>query len=573
MISLRHYKERLPEETVTILKKILSDLGIAVVEEWKHEPVIDTYSLRLTIEGTEIGTNGKGITREYARASAYAEFFERLQNGLLFKNVKYLSDIKWVLPEEMLQLDNSFAKFLKDSLKNEEDFMEFVGLEQDKISSKIKIKEYYSMKYRKKVMIPIIAEKLYGSHGMCAGNTQYEALVQGLCEIFERYVMKTVLEEQIALPDIPEEYIMRFEKIYNMFKNIQQDNHYIVKLKDASLGGIYPVVALLIIQKNTGKYGIHFGSHPNFSIAAERAFTEAAQGRKLETFVKQYSLDFDLSHIKHLSNYYNIYGVSIGKYPYSLFKKDSTYKFAYDKIICEDSNEKIFKSLTNKILNLDYDILIHDVSFLGFPSYHIIVPGFSELIDVTVENLRYFEFFNITEKLLSVPSKITKNNVALVIKTLEHYKNYVRYSKLKFIYKRKDQFEYPYEIYVADIDYFLALCYGMIGNFEQGLRCIKLVSKKSIGGSAKEIVIICAMKLYFEARYHLLKHQETMEILKNFFDDNICKEIDSIFNNENEIIKKVIPDDSFIGNENLIEENSLFKLKEASEKFFERCKR
>lgn len=149
MISLRHYKERLPEETVTILKKILSDLGIAVVEEWKHEPVIDTYSLRLTIEGTEIGTNGKGITREYARASAYAEFFERLQNGLLFKNVKYLSDIKWVLPEEMLQLDNSFAKFLKDSLKNEKDFMEFVGLEQDKISSKIKIKEYYSMKYRK----------------------------------------------------------------------------------------------------------------------------------------------------------------------------------------------------------------------------------------------------------------------------------------------------------------------------------------------------------------------------------------------------------------------------------------
>lgn len=89
-------------------------------------------------------------------------------------------------------------------------------------------------------MIPIIAEKLYGSHGMCAGNTQYEALVQGLCEIFERYVMKTVLEGQIALPDIPEEYIMRFEKIYNMFKNIQQDNHYIVKLKDASLGGIYP---------------------------------------------------------------------------------------------------------------------------------------------------------------------------------------------------------------------------------------------------------------------------------------------------------------------------------------------
>lgn len=34
----------------------------------------------------EIGTNGKGVTKEYALASAYAEFMERLQSNFLLKS-------------------------------------------------------------------------------------------------------------------------------------------------------------------------------------------------------------------------------------------------------------------------------------------------------------------------------------------------------------------------------------------------------------------------------------------------------------------------------------------------------
>ena len=49
-------------------------------EIWSEKSTVDTYSLRLVIEGTDIGTNGKGISKELATASAYAEFFERFQN-------------------------------------------------------------------------------------------------------------------------------------------------------------------------------------------------------------------------------------------------------------------------------------------------------------------------------------------------------------------------------------------------------------------------------------------------------------------------------------------------------------
>lgn len=70
-----HYKEKKPAETVQFLKKRLDELGLEVEEKWLDESHIGTYSLRVNFKGTTIGTNGKGCTKEYALASAYAELF------------------------------------------------------------------------------------------------------------------------------------------------------------------------------------------------------------------------------------------------------------------------------------------------------------------------------------------------------------------------------------------------------------------------------------------------------------------------------------------------------------------
>lgn len=72
-----HYKDSSPDATVDRLLKILHECGIDTEEAWGDKSSVDTYSLRVAIKGTTIGTNGKGVTEEYARASAYAEFFER----------------------------------------------------------------------------------------------------------------------------------------------------------------------------------------------------------------------------------------------------------------------------------------------------------------------------------------------------------------------------------------------------------------------------------------------------------------------------------------------------------------
>lgn len=79
-----HFKDCTPEETIAKIQSILNENEIEVEEIWKkHDDTINTYSTRLVYKGTSIGTNGKGVSEVYARASAYAEFMERYQNGIL----------------------------------------------------------------------------------------------------------------------------------------------------------------------------------------------------------------------------------------------------------------------------------------------------------------------------------------------------------------------------------------------------------------------------------------------------------------------------------------------------------
>ena len=85
-LNLNRFKENSPVKTVEKIRAILDANGIQVEEHWFPESSIGTCSLRVNIAGTLIGSNGKGINREYARASAYAEFIERLQNNKLTGN-------------------------------------------------------------------------------------------------------------------------------------------------------------------------------------------------------------------------------------------------------------------------------------------------------------------------------------------------------------------------------------------------------------------------------------------------------------------------------------------------------
>lgn len=330
-----HFKECLPENTVSIIKSTLKSLGIDVKEQWVDKSKVDTYSLRVSVAGTKIGANGKGLSKEYAMASAYAEFMERFQNNLLNKYPKteinkegfyYSYDENMLTAKELIIENNAFVKHLFSRRNIEQNNM----VEKEKVLMKLHEAEYLLTKKEEFVCIPFysvneeriinlpynIYINMYGSNGMCAGNTEREAIIQGLSEIVERYIQKKIFLNNYALPDIPENYIKKYPEIYKRYEKLKQIEGYDFYLKDCSLGGRYPVAALYIVEKNTGRFGVKLGCHPDFGTAMERTITEATQGCEITEYCDRSKLDFLNMGVSNEININNSYKTGYAKYPY-----------------------------------------------------------------------------------------------------------------------------------------------------------------------------------------------------------------------------------------------------------------
>lgn len=74
------------------------------------------------------------------------------------------------------------------------------------------------------VYIPMnIIGNLYVSNGMSAGNTRNEARVQGLSEVFERYVKNRIIAESISLPEIPADVLARYPAVVEAIETLEAE--------------------------------------------------------------------------------------------------------------------------------------------------------------------------------------------------------------------------------------------------------------------------------------------------------------------------------------------------------------
>lgn len=257
---------------------------------------------------------------------------------------KIYYDEKMLTAEELVKEDNAYMDM----------YFKKRGLSDKPLEEKInKIKEtqrldyiyygvedsylslpFYSYKNNKVTYLPRNIYRLsYGSNGMSAGNTYDEAIVQGLSEIIERFVQRKIISEKITLPDIPDSYIRKFPYIYYMLDKLRSNKKFTCFLKDCSLGGHYPVSALVILEKDTGKYGIKLGCHPDYGMAMERTFTEAAQGQDIFQYSDRSSVDFNNKDVTNEMNIYNTFKIGKGQYPYQFFGNIPTYEFVLKCII------------------------------------------------------------------------------------------------------------------------------------------------------------------------------------------------------------------------------------------------
>lgn len=555
-LQKRRYKEITPEETVKKLKKILKEMKIEVEEKWSKRSSVDTYSVRICIKGTDIGQNGKGMTKEFAMASGYAEFFERLQNGMLRfrieKPTKELPfsnspDEKHLKIEQLMQNNNSLLENIIKTNgyenKTKEEKTEYIKEIFNEKTNLVEKEEYTSVPYYsiKNKEIQYIPDKifsyLYNSNGMCAGNSIEEALIEGLSEILERYVNLQILKRKLTLPEIPEKYIEKFPKVKEMIEKLKKKEEYYFRLVDCSLGGKYPVAGLYILEKNTGKIGFKLGAHPDYGIAMERCFTEAAQGRDIYNYTQSGTFDFyeeekngDKNFIKFLLEDPSVI------IPYQIIGENLDYEFIEMPDVENLDNKTILKNMIENILKEGKDILIRNLSILGFPTASIIIPGMSEWSFDT--NATYFNSVVTMQSLLKDIKQINLSNIAETIKILETIVNKLGSERLSLLISIKDNSILPCEQIGKGAKYFLAILYIMNKQYKEAAKILEElheITEKYIGNSLEKIMIK-AVYYYTSAMDKLKEHKKAMYYINILFDTQIAQAIDYSFINKEEIL-------------------------------------
>ena len=380
------FKDASPVETVNNIIRMFNDAGLSVTEVWKDSGLSNCYSLRATIDGTELGTNGKGITRELARASAYAELIERFQSGHLgIGDIEY-SDEKKFTKEELLQnyeavLEEmckgiNFFEGTKLTVKELIDLCGVIAGEEDELSCI----PFYDALNDSKVYIPNkFIRKLYSSNGLAAGNSPQEAIVQGFSEIVERHCQSTIHVNRLTPPDVPEEYLKRFSTAYNTIQEIRQAGYEVI-IKDCSLGDGYPVVATVILNKRDHNYHVNLGSNPVFEIALERSLTEIFQGCDINTVCRINGITAKGSSKRTMArNLVMARRNGPGNYPAEFFGNKASYDFVEPVDYSNCTNSQLIEVVKDYARKKGCRILLRDLSHLGFNTYRIIVPGMSEV--------------------------------------------------------------------------------------------------------------------------------------------------------------------------------------------------
>lgn len=570
------FKDADPLDTVSRIKKILEKNNITVYEYWKNDNLINTFSLRLSIEGTNFGVNGKGISKDLARASAYGELMERLQNNAIIPIGKYddlgfnsFKDEIVMSAEQIIDSDSSVIKMLfnKMGLQNSAREIKIEVLETVLSHNADGKKEFVCIPFfnvyeDKLEYIPYRLVSFYfTSNGMCSGNTNQEAIVQGLSEIYERYCQSSIIKDRLTPPRIPENYLKPFKNVYKMYKVLQDNPNFTIELRDCSLGKGFPVVALVIIEKGTGKYGINFGAHPNIELALERTFTEATQGRNINSFVKQGKLDLNNRYVDTVQNLHNIFCVGLGKYPIEFFSRHESYAFGTIKSVDYNAdNITILRSMLQNFIKLNQTLLIRNNSVLGFPSYHIIVPELSAIDPISLINFKYENSLIYIKNLISHPSRITTKVVQLVISVLEYYMSTHGHTYLKQYHERQDGFIYPFSDEHLDMFYFLSILYYANNDLKLSLMYLKRISNsKSLSKKSKAKVIVRIY--YIESKILGYNLNNIRGIMYYFFEKEEVDHVFEEYSDEKLIISRIYPDDASCKKFNEEEEKVLEKMR------------
>ncbi|MBH3299726.1 YcaO-like family protein [Serratia marcescens] len=385
-------KDAALEDSISRFQQKLSDLGFNIEEASWLNPVPHVWSVHIRDRDCPLCfTNGKGASKKAALASALGEYFERLSTNYFFADfylgkqiaegdfVHYPNEKWFPIPED----DALPAGILDERLhafydpQQELSASDLVDLQSGNADRGICALPFTRQSDQQTVYIPMnIIGNLYVSNGMSAGNTANEARVQGLSEVFERYVKNRIIAESISLPAIPDEVLNRYPGVVEAIAKLEEEGFPILSY-DASLGGNYPVICVVLFNPTNGTCFASFGAHPDFGVALERTVTELLQGRSLKDLDVFTAPTFDDEEVAEHTNLETHFIDSSGLISWDLFKQDADYPFVDWNF--SGSTQEEFATLMSIFDKEDAEVYIADYEHLGVYACRIIVPGMSDI--------------------------------------------------------------------------------------------------------------------------------------------------------------------------------------------------
>jgi len=387
------------EQTIANMTAILANLGIKIeIASWRNL-VPNVWSLHIRDAHSPMCfTNGKGATKESALASALGEYIERLNNNHFYAGVFWGEDIanaefvhypdeRWfkpgpddALPDGLLD-ERCLAWYDPDG---ELRASHLIDTNSGNVARGICALPYVRRSDGEVVWFPSnLVENLYVSNGMSAGNTLAEAQVQCLSEIFERAVKREILEGEIALPDVPQAVLDKYPGIVAGIRSLEEQG-FPVLVKDASLGGVYPVMCVTLMNPRTGGVFASFGAHPSLQVALERSLTELLQGRSFEGLNDLPRPTFASNAVTEPNNFVEHFIDSSGIVSWRFFSAKADHAFVEWDFSGRgaDSNAEEAATLFGILEDMGKESYMAVYDQLGATACRILVPDYSEIYPV-----------------------------------------------------------------------------------------------------------------------------------------------------------------------------------------------
>ena len=387
------------EQTIANMSAFLANLGIKIeIASWRNL-VPNVWSLHIRDAHSPMCfTNGKGASKESALASALGEYIERL-NCNHFYNDQFWGEEFAHAPFVHYPDERWFKPGRKDALPK--GLLDEYSLEIYNPDGELRASHLYDTNSgnteRGICALPFVRQSdgetvyfptnlidnLYLSNGMSAGNTLPEAQVQCLSEIFERAVKREILEGELALPDVPADVLQKYPGILAGIDELEKQGFPIL-VKDASLGGQFPVMCVTLMNPRTGGVFASFGAHPSQEVAIERSLTELLQGRSFEGLNDLPRPTFESNAVTEPNNFVEHFIDSSGVVSWRFFSAKADHEFVEWDFTAqgENANAEEAATLFGILAELGLEAYQAVYDQLGATACRILVPGYSEIYPI-----------------------------------------------------------------------------------------------------------------------------------------------------------------------------------------------